>query len=137
MQLSIDKPTGRSYSPIGRVWRLGATLLVALLMVLAQQASASASAATEPGLYDFTVSISGPATLYEYDDATYTAVPAYGYAPYTYTWFKGGTQVGTGSTYAVHLVRGSFTLQVNAKDSRGRTASATLSVGVVRECRTC
>ncbi|HEV2887402.1 MAG TPA: hypothetical protein VGX49_10855 [Jatrophihabitans sp.] len=85
----------------------------------------------------FTVSISGPASLGEWDDATYTAVPSYGTAPYTYTWFRNGVSVGTGSTYSVHYVRSSFTLQVNATDALGRTASATLRVYVVQECLHC
>jgi hypothetical protein len=48
-----------------------------------------------------------------------------------------GTQVGTGATYSVHLVRSSFTLQVNAVDAYGSPASASLSVYVVPECRRC
>ena len=119
------------------MWRLGATLLVALLMVLAQQASASASAATEPGLYDFTVSISGPAAVYQYDDATYTAVPAHGTGPYSYTWLLNGTQVGTGASYTVHVVRNTFTLQVNAVVARGNRASASVRPCILQECHTC
>lgn len=106
-------------------------------MVLTQQGTASATSLTEAGPYDFSVSISGPAPIAEYDDATYTAVPAHGTGPYTYTWLRGGTQVGTGATYSVHLVRSSFTLQVNAIDAYGTPASATLSVYVVPECRRC
>jgi hypothetical protein len=136
------RPTSRS----GTVWRLGAALLAALLLLAVAQptaasgrAASTVSADSEPGdsYPDFAVSISGPAPIAEYDDATYTAVPSYGTGPYTYTWFKGGWQVGTGPTYSVYLVRSSFTLQVNATDALGNTASATLRVYVVPECRTC
>lgn len=142
MQLSTTHSSRRPFAPLGTVWRLAAILLVALLMVLGQQATASAGVAPQKGsaaLTGFTVSISGPTVLDEYDDATYTAVPSGGTAPYTYTWFKDGTAQGTGSTFSVHLVRASFRLQVTAKDARGVTvASAILSVTVVREpCRTC
>lgn len=139
MQLSTTHPSRRPSAPLGTVWRLAATLLVALVMVLGQQATASAGVAPRNGsaaLTGFTVSISGPTVLDEYDDATYTAVPSGGTAPYTYTWYKGAT-TGTGSTFSVHLVRGNFTLQVTAKDARGVTASATLYVYVIQECRTC
>jgi hypothetical protein len=135
MQLSIDRPSRRRSSRVGKAWRLGAALLVALLlMVIAQPATAY-----EPGdgTTQFTVSISGPAPLTEYDTATYTAVPSYGAAPYTYTWFRNGWQVGTGATYTVNIVRSSFTLQVNATDALGATASASLSVYVTPECRRC
>jgi hypothetical protein len=137
MQLSTHRTPRRSYSPIGTVWRLGTVLLAALLMVLAQQAPASARALTEPSPYDFSVSISGPNPVAEYDDATYTAVPAYGTAPYTYTWYRGGTQVGTGPTYTAYFVRSSLTLQVNAVDAYGNTATGTLWVYMVPECRRC
>jgi hypothetical protein len=95
--------------------------------------------AREPGvaLTTFTVSISGPAWLSEWDDATYTAVPSSGSSPYTYTWLRNGVQVGTGATYSVHYVRSGFTLQVNATDALGRTASASLRVSVVQECLHC
>jgi hypothetical protein len=127
------------------VWRLAAVLLAALLMVaVAQPTAASAMAASampdkqaSPSYTAFTVSISGPATLAEWDSATYTAVPSYGTAPYTYTWFRNGAQVGTGATYSVQSVRSSFTLQVNATDALGHTASATLKVSVWQECMHC
>ena len=136
MQLSNSRPSRRSSSPIGTVWRLAVTLLAALLMAVlasAQQAPASA----EPGLYDFTVSISGPASLYQYDEATYTAVPAHGTAPYSYTWFLNGTQVGTGPSYTVYVMRNSVTLQVNAVDARGHSASASVTPHILQECHTC
>ena len=137
MQLSTDRPTRRSSSPIGTVWRLGTVLLAALLMVLAPQAPVSATALTEPGPYDFSVSISGPNPVAEYDDATWTAVPAHGTGPYTYTWYRGGTQVGTGPTWTAYLIRSSLTLQVNAVDAYGNTATGTLWVYMTPECRRC
>ncbi|MBV9822137.1 MAG: hypothetical protein JO144_07820 [Actinobacteria bacterium] len=142
MQLSTTHSSRRPSAPLGTVWRLAATLLVALLMVMGHQATASAGVAPQErsaALTGFTVSISGPTVLNEFDDATYTAVPSGGTAPYTYTWYYNSGAAGTGSTFSVHLVRASFTLQVTAKDARGVTvASAVLSVQVVREpCRTC
>ncbi len=135
MQRSTDTPSHRPSS----IRRLAAVLLVMLLLMSGQQAVANASAAPARGsaaLYAFTVSISGPTVLNEYDDATYTAVPANGTAPYTYTWTKGST-TGTGPTFTVHLVRGSFTVYLTAVDAAGRQASTSLSVYVVPECRRC
>ncbi len=136
MQLSPNRPSRRSPSPASTVRRLVTVLLAALLMAVlasAQQAPASA----EPGLYDFTVSISGPASIYQFDDATYTAVPAHGTAPYSYTWFLNGTQVGTGPSYTVHVMRNSVTVQVNAVDANGNQASASVTPHILRECHTC
>jgi len=134
MQRSTDTPSHRPSS----VRRLATVLLAALLLISGQQA-ANASAAPERGsaaLYAFSVSISGPTALGEYDDATYTAVPSNGTAPYTYTWSKGST-TGTGATFYIYGVRSSFTVYLTAVDALGHQASTSLWVYVQPECRRC
>lgn len=110
-------------------------------MVLAQQSTASGSAvsarpAAQLSAYPVAVSISGPSAVFYNDPATWTAFASYGTAPYTYTWYRNGVQVGTGSTYSV-VVTGSFTLAVTVRDASGASASASKSVTVQYECRHC
>lgn len=104
-------------------------------------ASGSATSAKPSGQqyiypYPLTVSISGPGMVYHDDPATWTALASYGTTPYTYTWYRNGVQVGTGSTYST-IVKSSFTLQVTVRDAVGATASASKSVAMEYECLHC
>ncbi len=111
-------------------------------MVLAQQSTASGSAVsarpvTQQYGYPVTVSISGPSAVFYNDPATWTALASYGITPYTYTWYRNGVQVGTGSTYSIVATGGSFTLAVTVRDASGASASASKSVTMQYECLHC
>jgi Subtilase family len=69
------------------------------------------------------VSISGPTNTYVGDYGTWTAVGTGGTAPYTYSWYRDGVYVGSGSTYSDSVGYGTFQLQVNVTDAAGGTAS--------------
>ena len=87
----------------------------------APAASASAAAA-------LTVSIDGPTVLQPYEYGTWTAIPAGGTGPYSYTWYRDGAAVRTGATYGGSVEATGFQLRVTATDAAGASASSTVQV---------
>jgi hypothetical protein len=76
-------------------------------------------------LCPFTMSWAGATTPYEYTDAAWEAWPAYGKAPYTFSWYRNGTLVATGPSYAANVGGIDFQLRIDGTDALGATATYT------------
>lgn len=76
------------------------------------------------------VGISGPTMVPAYTDGYWSATAANGTAPYSYTWYRDGVAVGTGSTYSGTVMGQGFQLQVVATDAAAASASRSIYVSV-------
>ncbi|HYO15033.1 MAG TPA: S8 family serine peptidase [Thermoanaerobaculia bacterium] len=79
------------------------------------------------------VSISGNSQPQSYTYETWYAAAANGTAPYSYTWYRDGYFVGTGTTYSDY-VDTAFQLQVTVTDATGATATNWLWVSPNNGC---
>ncbi|HXU31274.1 MAG TPA: hypothetical protein VN851_11900 [Thermoanaerobaculia bacterium] len=73
------------------------------------------------------LSISGNSYPQAYTYETWYAAAANGTGPYSYSWYRDGTFVGTGNTYG-NYVDTAFQLQVTVTDATGATATSGLGV---------
>lgn len=73
--------------------------------------------------HPLSVTISGNSTPQAYTYETWSAVPASGTGPYSYTWYRDGYEVGTGPTYSEDVYDTAFQLQVTVTDALGATAT--------------
>lgn len=83
-----------------------------------------------PGLEPFAplaVSLAGNGNPQAYTYETWYAAAANGTGPYSYSWYRDGSFVGTGSTYNDY-VDTAFQLQVTVTDAAGATATSSLWV---------
>jgi hypothetical protein len=81
--------------------------------------------------HPLSVSISGNSTPQAYTYETWSAVPASGTGPYSYTWYRDGYEVGTGPTYGEDVYDTAFQLQVTVTDAVGATASSWILVSPI------
>ncbi|HJX27618.1 MAG TPA: S8 family serine peptidase [Thermoanaerobaculia bacterium] len=78
--------------------------------------------------HPLSVTISGNSTPQQYTIETWTAVPASGTGPYSYSWSKDGAFVGSDATYTDDVYDYAFQLQVTVTDALGATATNWLFV---------
>ncbi len=109
------------------------------------------NAACPPIVTPLTVSVSGPANVYvaNYNctDATWTAAASGGTPGYSFNWYIDGYYVGSGSSYTTSYCGSNYAyvdtenVQVNASDSGGQSASASMVTYVryrtLTPCKTC
>ncbi|MBL7996828.1 T9SS type A sorting domain-containing protein [bacterium] len=76
------------------------------------------------------VGIYGPYSINTNQTGNWSANVTDGVAPFSYTWFKNGVQVGSGQSVSCSSAS-NFILSVNVTDAYGQTASSTLPVYVV------
>ena len=81
-------------------------------------------------LVPLSVSINGTTYAIANTTETWTSSVSGGTPPYTYRWYRNGTQVSTGSSYTANVGTSDFYLQLNVTDAAGTTRSAALNVTV-------
>jgi hypothetical protein len=86
-----------------------------------------ASAARDP-LCPFAVGISGNFSPPENTNQVYSAYTMYGRPPYSFQWYRDGSLVGTGSSYATEMGTSGFNLVLTGTDALGATSSSLQSV---------
>ncbi len=78
-----------------------------------------------------TTTISGPTTVYKRTNNTWFSNIYNGHGPYTYKWFKNGTQVSTAQNLTMNSGTSSFTLRLEVTDTyTNMTATSTMNVTV-------
>lgn len=74
------------------------------------------------------VSISGSSNPPAYTYQTWSAAAASGTGPYSYSWYRDGSFVQSGTTYGEDVYDTPFLLQVTVTDAAGASATSSLSV---------